>query len=351
MPPKKQIKNHLQLTLELPRLDNETRKAALRIVSSMINSKECTTACNLTAMKKKAFSLSKVWSSREPKPFPSNPEKLTALLEEEARDGEAVIGDANKIMNFYCPLLARLASPIDVQGWLAWVNFRDRIFSLGPRAWERCREKLVTTGLGIPVFLNGVSERLQRACFRNNEVVNALQELTRRGDPEASPQYSKACTERRRNVVEVNRCLSHIHLLYFLFEVGQWKGLEVAREFLAQKIGDREALECHCQALDVDALTSRSIVLDPENKPIKFVYQLDESELTPPETNQKEEEDEQVWWHWVEKWIRDFHCRGVRCQTQEFDELYRIVNRIDGRGLKTCRVIQALDDWRQSCLP
>ena len=92
-----------------------------------------------------------------------------------------------------------------------------------------------------------------------------------------------------------------MHLLYFLFEVGQWKGLEVAREFFAQKIGDREALECHCQALDVDALTSRSVVLDHENKPNELVYQLDDSTLTPPETNRKEEEDEQVWWHWVEK--------------------------------------------------
>ena len=331
----------MQFTLKLPaRLDGKTQKAALRIVSNMINSKEC----------KKAFSLSKVWSSREPKPFPSNPEDLTAFLEEEARDGEVVNGDVNKIMKFYCPLLARLASPMDDQGWLAWVKFRDRIFSLGPRAWEKCREKLATTGLGIPVFFNGVSERLQRACFRNNEVVNLLQELTRRVDPEITLQYRKACTERRRNVVEINTCLSLMHLLYFLFEVGQWKGLEVAREFFAQKIGDREALECHCQALDVDALTSRSVVLDHENKPTELVYQLDDSDLTPSETNQKEEEDEQMWWHWVEKWIRDFHCRGVRCQTQELDELYRIVNRIDGCGLKTCGVIQALGDWRRSCL-
>lgn len=343
-PPKMQRKNKPVLKLDLPPpLDIKNRKAALCIVSKMINGQEYKT-------KVKAFSLSKLWSSREPKPFPSTSEEINTLLEKEASDGMDVVNDVNQIMKFHCPLLASLASQDTVdRRWLAWVNFKRRIIlSLGSDAWENYIEKLAAAELGIPVFLNGVGERLQTACFRDNEVINRLQELTRSCVCTVTPEYNRACTERRINVMEINRCLSLVQLLCFFLEVGQWKDLKVARGFLA-KIGDREALECHCQVLDVDALTSRSIVLGGENERTKLEYVLDDSELTPLETNQNEEEDERAWWNWVEKWIRDFHCRGVACQTRDFDQLDRIVKRIDGCGLKTSGVIQALSDWRQSC--
>ena len=52
----------------------------------------------------------------------------------------------------------------------------------------------------------------------------------------------------------------------------------------------------------------------------------------------------------MEKCIRDFQSQTECCNLQELREVYRIVHRIDKRGVKTAKVIEALDELWQAKL-
>ena len=333
----KKKKKALTLDLRLP--DFDIRGRALGILSELICQKN---------QQETAFSLSKMWSVKEPPRFPSNQQALASVLENEIH-GKAFPVDARSIMDWYCPLLAKYSLPLDSSnvGWLTWVRFRCNIYSLGPTSWRECRRKL-TTGtnsdvVDIPVFLDGVSERLYQTYLKDTKLVNFLQDLSRKHVRDKKTLSSEAGIERCRNVEEMNRCLSFMHLFYFLYEKGQWSGLDIVEQFFKEKIGDRDALQRHCAVLDVDALTSREVNLD-ENKEPRLEYVMVDSELQMRKTEQ-EEKEENAWWQWVENRIRDL-CKQTKFGKEEFDELDKIMYRIDRRGSRTRRAIEALADWQ-----
>ena len=155
--------------------------------------------------------------------------------------------DVNKILDFYCPLLMKCSSQLDISSttWLGWVKFKSNVCSLGPTAWSQCRMELAAeAGLRVVealVFLDGVSERLYETCLRDTSLVNRLQDLNRRNTPKRIIRNDKATIERLKNTMEMNACLSLMHLFYLLYKKMRWNGLDTVTHFFEKMIGDFDA--------------------------------------------------------------------------------------------------------------
>lgn len=291
---------------------------------------------------------------KEPPHFPIDLKEKATLIEKEARDGMDVFGDVNKIMDFYCPLLMKCSSQLDISNttWLGWGKFKSNVCSLGPTAWSQCRMELAAeAGLHVVevlVFLDEVSERLYETCLRDTSLVNRLQDLNRRNTPKRIIRNDKATIERLNNTMEMNACLSLMHLFYLLYKKTQWNGLDIVTHFFEKMIGDLDALERHCCVLDVEALTLRKVDFDLDMKPERLNYLFQRTE---PQTRAKEQEEgEDAWWQWVDKAIRDLPSEEVNCGKTVISEVERIMNRIDGQGSKTLKVMEALNSWEKILL-
>lgn len=322
-----------------------SRRRALRIVSLGLNVKK-----RSGLSRQAVFDLCKLWSTKNPPELPSSWKKLPTLVKKEMEKGDDVLGDVNAMLDFHCPLLAKYVSVFDdnVDRVVGWYKFKNDVSSLGPAAWEKCREKIpkeaAASDVGILEFLSRVSRRLRQSCIEDTGLINQLHDISRRDIRRELCDYDAVSTTRRVNVMEMNRCLSLMHLFYFLYEIGRWSGLDVVTDFFKKKIGDRQALESYCQVLDLEALTSRRIHYDDKGTPVRLMYAMDERDICP---SQCEEEGERAWWIWVEKCIRDFQSRTECCNLQQLRELYRIVRRIDKGGNVTGKVIEALDEsWQ-----
>lgn len=116
-------KRPFNLKVDVRQPDNENRRMALCIISDLIYSSLRTSD---SQKKETAFNLSKTWSVKEPPHFPIDLKEKATLIEKEARDGMDVFGDVNKIMDFYCPLLMKCSSQLDISStiWLGWVKFK-----------------------------------------------------------------------------------------------------------------------------------------------------------------------------------------------------------------------------------
>ena len=127
-----------------------------------------------------------------------------------------------------------------------------------------------------------------------------------------------------------------------------WNGLDTVTHFFEKMIGDLDALERHCCVLDVEALTLRKVDFDLDMKPewLNYLFQS-----TKPQTRAKEQEEgEDAWWQWVDKAIRDLPSGEVYCGKTVISEVERIMNRIEGQGSNTLKVMEALNSWEKILL-
>ena len=345
-----------------PQADDNNRWLGLGLVSRMMTKPiYYSSMSSVTAIKKLAFRLSKAWSVNEPLPIPplEHSDELDAFLDKTSLLGDGVSGDLAKPMQFHYPLLTKYAFSCEdnVDDRLAWTTFKQKLRSLGPTAWCEWQQEVARIATidppkaedgmyPFPVFLDRVSRRLEQACFRDTLIINRLYDLAMRGKGEeggldASMLYHEVSVERRQNVMEMNRCISVMALFYYLCKealqmVERWTGLDAVIAFFENKLGDGNALKRYCCVLDVDAVTSRSVIWDLEDKPIHMDYEMDDSDVFqhPPEETEKEEEE--VWWKWVENVINDLN----QCGLNEYADLDIFLIRIDKNGSSV-----PLHDW------
>lgn len=72
---------------------------------------------------------------------------------------------------------------------------------------------------------------------------------------------------------------------------------------------------------------------------------------TKPQTRAREQEEgEDAWWQWVDKAIRDLTSGEVYCGKTVISEVERIMNRIEGQGSNTLKVMEALNSWEKILL-
>lgn len=350
--------------------DHRNRCFALDVVSKVmtnINTPQGEQHSSLEA-KSMAFTLCKAWSICEPPrlPHPQETEACNAFLEKMEQVGNGVFGSVDRPFQFHFPLLTKYAFAINdnVPDEMAWVEFKYNLWSLWPNAWNELQKDLDAAALEhpleegdelypFPVFAKRASERLKAVFLKEAELVIELDALTRNGRPDAALRYHRASVKRRENFIEMNRDLSLMALLYILCEavqVGRWSGLNLVTRFFHNKIGDCEALERYCRVLDVEAVTSRSVVWGPENTPIKLEYILDVSESESNMVNTDTgNEEETAWWQWVEKVIRQMHQKNNNCTKVLYDAIMRIMQRIDGDGTNTKPVMAVLREWHAAC--
>lgn len=87
---------------------------------------------------------------------------------------------------------------------------------------------------------------------------------------------------------------------------------------------------------------------DLDMKPERLNYLFQSTE---PQTRAKEQEEgEDACWQWVDKAIRDLPSGEVYCGKTVISEVERIMNRIEGQGSKTLKVMEALNSWEKILL-
>ena len=169
-----------------------------------------------------AFNLSKAWSIKELPSLPLSDQAMASLIAKKAKYGQYVNGDSNRMVNFHCPLLFNYSflpnSFKDIQQ--ACVQFNRNVRALGPTAWGQCRQRLAKQAnfhvVKIQECLDGVSECLDQMLSQDITLVIALLDQTTRKTPGRTERYCKVNIERRYNAMEMNRCLSLMHLfIYF----------------------------------------------------------------------------------------------------------------------------------------
>ena len=230
-----------------------------------------------------AFNLSKAWSIKEPPPLPSDDQAMASLIAKKAQCGQYINGDSNSMVNFHCPLLINYSflpnTFKDIQQ--AWVQFNRNVRALGPTVWGQCRQRLAEQAnfhvFKILEFLDGASQCLDQSLSQDiTLVITLLDQTITRKTPRRPEQYRKVNIEHRNNAMEMNRCLSSMHLFYLFYKIGKWDRLEIVTQFFEENIGDLNALEHHCCVLDVEAITLRQVEYDLENDPHQLIYLLEE---------------------------------------------------------------------------
>ena len=315
---------------------HKNRTTALRLISDLIYS-SLYDSDNKT--EETAFNLSKAWSIKEPPHLPSDDQAMASLIAKEAQDGEYVYGDLNSMVNFHCPLLMNYSFPPnsfkDIQQ--AWVRFNSNVRALGPTAWGQCRQSLAAQAnlhvVKILEFLDGVSECLDQTLSQDiTLVITSLDQTITRKTPGRTERYRKVNIERRNNAMEMNRCLSLMHLFYLFYKIGKWDGLDIVTQFFEENIGDLDAFERHCCVLDVEAITLRQVEYDLKNDPHQLIYFVEEPRSqTKTAGQERQDENENAWWQWVRKWVREFQWVQLECGTMAMVQIQRIVNRIKAK--------------------
>ena len=124
---------------------------------------------------------------------------MASLIAKKAQYGQYVNGDSNSMVNFHYPLR--------------------------PTAWGQCQQRLAKQVnfhvVKILEFLDGVSECLDQMLSQDiTLVITLLDQTITRKTPRRTKRYRKVNIERRNNVMEMNRCLSLMHLFYLFYKIG-----------------------------------------------------------------------------------------------------------------------------------
>lgn len=337
--------------------DDKTRWSALDIVSSVISGE------GAWPSKHVAFGLCKAWSVNEPVRIPhptEEPEECDRILQEMLEKGEDVFGERRNAMQFHCPLMAKYAFAVndgEKTDTTAWATLKRNLLSLGPREWSACKAKLCTLASCDPIgkeilypfpdFLRRASEGIEFVCLRDTAIVNELHSVILKPGTVSKLKYQDTSVERLKNIYEMKRWSNIMALFYCLCqaaEIRRWTGLDVVADFFRSKIGDLDAMERHCQVLDVEAATYRIVEWDPDNKPAKMEYILDDTE-TDNERDPVNNKDEMAWWRWVKNVLKRLHQSGEVCDEIMHARILRMLCRIDRDKKKTQSIILALNEW------